>query len=144
MIYGIGAYYDGVWMNEEFINAGVACVGYPAEDHPEIHEHLKDLAIGDIVYQKAFGASSECLTIMGIGVVTDNNVIRRSEKLGYGVGVDWVYKGDFELKKSMTRDKHRNVRTGTFFREYSPAIQKQVVKILLNPKPYESDESDED
>ncbi len=57
-IFGIGAYYDGDDVSEEFIFDQIIGTGWPITEAPELHEYFTTLKVGDIIYIKAaFGGA---------------------------------------------------------------------------------------
>jgi len=143
MIYCLGARYGGEWMVNKFVDAGVACVGWKEEDAPAIYKQLRSIQIGDIIALKAFGASSETVTIMAVGVVTDDDVRRVTADLGYGIEVDWVkHDSDEEgwtMNPKASHDKHRNCRVGTLYQEFNPIIQRDIIDLMLHPDNWDED-----
>jgi len=141
-IYGIGARYGSEWMTDKFIDAGVAAIGFTEADAPEIFAQFRKVDIGDIMFMKAFGPNSSQLCIMGVGIVTDNDVVRINEELGQGIKVDWVFTDEYYIpeRRKLGFDKHRNVRCGTLFEEHNREIKHLIIDILLNPDEYEEDD----
>ena len=144
-IFGIGARYDNQWVNDAFEKYGVACIGHEREDAPEIYAEFRTLKVGDIIYMKALGPSSDKMCIMGVGIVV-NNFIKEivTDKdtkdeiyWGHGVKVNWRFCGEYYTSRGIEKDKHWHRRMGTFFEEYSRKIQKLVIRMLLNPDKYE-------
>ncbi|MCK5605785.1 hypothetical protein KAR91_28070 [Candidatus Pacearchaeota archaeon] len=137
-IFGLGARYGNDWMNLMFIKAGEACIGFNKGEAVEIHEQMKTIGKGDIIFLKAFGPNSKHLCVMGVGIVTGTY---RKRQNGFGCKVDWVFTPEEEscnccdgqqcnIAYSTACDKHRNVRTGTLFQEFSPAIKERVINLM--------------
>jgi len=57
-IYGIGACYTDTDVSGEFVNRGVACVGWAQEDAPAIHRLLEHIKTGDIISRRALPAEA--------------------------------------------------------------------------------------
>lgn len=128
-IYGFGAYYDDSRdVSEELIRAGFACVGWPEEDAPPLHNLLRDIGIGDIVFLKSFTPQSG-LTIKSVGIVTGRGPVHTEGHLGWGVPVMWRWQGEERL--GHLNDKYA-ARTMTLFEEHNPDVQRRVVDLLLN------------
>jgi len=134
--WGIGARYDE-YMVSEFLEEGVACIGYTQAETPEIFAQFRTAKKGDKIFMKAFGPSSTQICVMGVGTIIGNHIYKVSDKLGYGMDVDWIWghgeKEEIYLLNSLGKDKHRNVRIGTFFEEFNPKI-KRALAILMAEK----------
>lgn len=138
-IFGIGARYGSTWMVKEFLNAGVAAIGFTESGAPEIYAQMRTIKIGDIIFMKAFGPSSSNICVMGAGIVTDNDVIRISEEIGHGIKVNWVFKEEYDLPKKLGFDKHRNVRCGTLYEEFNREISQTIIDMVINPDEYDDE-----
>jgi len=63
-VYGFGAKYGNQDMLDEFLRLGVACVGWPEqaapplEAAPPLHDILRDISKGDLVYVKSYAPMS--------------------------------------------------------------------------------------
>ena len=124
-IYGIGATYD-YDVADEFISNEVACVGWDINDAPALHEILKLLKNGDIVYIKS-APIGKGLRVKGVGVVTDNQM-RNIPNLGTGIGVKWIWQGHENLGN--INDKY-NVRNNTLYEEFNKDVQKKILDLLF-------------
>jgi hypothetical protein len=51
-IYGIGAYYTHTDVSADFVNRGVACVGWEQARAPAVHRLFEHIKTGDIIYIK--------------------------------------------------------------------------------------------
>jgi hypothetical protein len=97
-IYGIGASYNGTEdVSQDFINDGLACVRWDEIDARPLHTILKHFKIGDVVYIKAHPPQIG-LIIKAVGIVISDQ-IKKHKKLGTGVPVKWVWRGDERLGK---------------------------------------------
>ena len=128
-IFGIGAYYDGTTdMSGTFIAEGFACIGWKEWHGPGFHNIMRHIKVGDVIYLKAFPPNVG-LIIKAVGIVTDDK-IRERKKLGKAcMKVRWIWSG----KKVLGRleDKY-NVRLVTMYEEFSPVVQKEVLKLLFS------------
>jgi len=125
-IFGIGATYDRDVSNE-FIDTGVACVGWDVTDAPALHEILRFLKLGDIIYIKS-APIGQGIRIKGIGIVQDNT-LRQVPKLGTGVGVNWIWTGHENIG---TIDDKYNVRNNTLYEEFNRDVQVKVLELLFS------------
>ena len=124
-IFGIGATYDRDVSNE-FIDNGVACVGWDATDASALHEILRFLKLGDIIYIKS-APIGKGIRVKGIGIVKDNTLIS-IPNLGTGVLVNWVWSGYENL--GTIRDKY-NVRNNTLYEEFNRDVQTRILELLF-------------
>jgi hypothetical protein len=124
-IFGIGATYDRDVSNE-FIDNGVACVGWDATDASALHEILRFLKLGDIIYIKS-APIGKGIRVKGIGIVKDNTLIS-IPNLGTGVLVNWVWSGHENL--GTIHDKY-NVRNNTLYEEFNRDVQTRILELLF-------------
>ena len=127
-IFGIGAYYDDMGdVSGDFIRKNLIGVGWQQNDAPELHEILKSLKVGDIVYIKAAFAGAN-ITVKAIGLIKDN-VIRSSDDTGglvsVGRNVKWVSKKRFSINRPKEKN---NVRSNTVYEEFHPLVQKRILR----------------
>ena len=126
-IYGVGAYHgeDGD-VSESFIKNGIVGVGWSDESAPELHEYLKSLKVGDIVYIKAaFGGAD--ITVKAIGIIKDNILLTSDDTkdlVAVGRNVKWVSKEKFIIEKPPEKN---NVRNNTIYEEFHPAVQQEII-----------------
>jgi hypothetical protein len=130
-IYGIGATYDGTNdVSNDFITGGIACVGWSAQDAPTLHEILKHIKTGDIIYIKAHPPNVG-LIVKAVGVVVGNQVVSNAT-LGVGVQVRWQWTG--ERRFGILNDKYP-VRNLTLYEEFNFDIQRAVIDLLIRQAP---------
>jgi hypothetical protein len=124
-IYGIGAYYDHD-VSSDFIKNNLVGVGWEKSSAPELHEYIKSLKVGDIVYIKAaFGGAD--ITVKAIGIITDNVILdlQSSDNLvEIGRNVKWISTKKFIILKP---DEKNNVRNNTLYEEFHPIIQDKII-----------------
>lgn len=126
-IYGIGAFHgDSGDVSETFIESNIVGVGWDEDEAPELHEYLKSLKVGDIVYIKAaFGGAD--ITVKAVGLIVDN-IIRTEADTGgavaVGRNVKWVSKKKFVLERPTEKN---NVRNNTIYEEFHPEIQAKIL-----------------
>src|SRR5437016_1754135 len=119
MMFGIGAFYDGVRdVSGDFVREGVACVGWDEDQAPPIYEILRHIRVGDIIYIKA------------VGIVEDPTVQRYGD-LGRGVRVRWFWHGEPVQIPYTAAERSYNVRSITLYEEVSPMIQREVLRLLF-------------
>jgi len=125
-IYGIGAMYDGTNdVSGDFVRNQIACVGWSAQDAPALHEMLKYIKPGDIVYIKSHPPNVG-LIIKAVGIVVGNQVVS-NPNLGNGVPMRWIWSGEHRI--GTINDKY-NVRNLTLYEEFSFDVQRTVIDLL--------------
>ncbi|PNK59498.1 hypothetical protein [Psychrobacter sp. FDAARGOS_221] len=126
-IFAVGAYYDED-VSQEFIDNGIAGPGWGEDDAPELHQFIKSLKVGDIIYIKAaaFGAP---ITVKAIGIILDNVIVTDSTIVSIGRNVKWVVTDKFTIEKQIEKN---NVRSNTMYEEFHPEVQKIIIDKLFN------------
>ena len=121
-IFGVGAYYDRD-VSADFINENVVGVGWDDVDAPELQDYFRSLKVGDIVYIKAaFGGGD--VTVKGIGVIKDNEILRHTGLVTTGRNVKWICTQKFVLKRPTEKN---NVRSNTVYEEFHPEILREII-----------------
>ncbi len=127
-IFGIGAFHNNKTdVTKHFLRSGVACVGWKKADAPALHNLLRRVQTGDIVYIKAH-PPGRALIVKAVGIVTDNEV-KSCKELGHGVNVRWVWSGEKIFPEKA--DERYNVRNNTLYEELSPVFQAHIVKLMF-------------
>lgn len=108
-IFGIGALYGTEDMTDIFLNQEVACVGWEEEESLSLHNIIKHIKVGDIIYIKTYPPNMG-LTIKAIGLVVDDTVSRIDHVGEACLRVKWVWKGEEFMGK--IEDRY-NVRLNT-------------------------------
>ena len=124
-IFGIGATHEED-VSEKFIELGVACIGWPEPQATALHEILKHLKVGDIIYIKS-SPIGKGLRVKAVGIVIDNNVLEVKD-LGKGVSVKWIWSGYNVIGE--INDKY-NVRNNTIYEEFNKEVQKYILDLMF-------------
>jgi hypothetical protein len=128
-IFGVGAHYDGTTdMSGEFIRQRVVGVGWDSSDAPELHQLIRTLKIGDLVYIKAYPPRGPDLIVKAIGLVAGEDVLDASATGGLveaGRRVVWLSTEQFRIPKPKEK---LNVRTNTAYEEFHHDIQQAILK----------------
>jgi len=128
-IFGLGAYYDGTTdMSDDFISNGLACIGWKERHGPAFHNVMRHIKVGDIVYLKSHPPTIG-LIIKAVGIVTDDRVSTKKNLGRSCIKVRWIWNGNQVIGKI---DDKYNVRNVTLYEEYSPVVQKRVLKLLFS------------
>jgi hypothetical protein len=126
-IFGIGAYYDED-VSQDFINAKIVGVGWNSTDAPELHQFIRALRVGDIVYIKAYSPRSADIVVKAVGLVVDD-VIRTAQDTNglvqVGRNVTWLRTTELRIPKPHEKN---NVRANTMYEEFHPDVQKAILR----------------
>jgi hypothetical protein len=125
-IFGIGAYYDGTDVSEDFINNNIVGTGWTVTDAPELHEYFSTLKVGDLIYIKAAFGGSKDITVKGIGVITDNTLLTSAHNILTEIGrnVKWLSTEKFIIPRPIEKN---NVRSNTVYEEFHPFVQGELI-----------------
>jgi hypothetical protein len=124
-IFAIGAFFEED-VSSQFINNNLAGVGWNAEDAPDLHQFIRSLKVGDIIYIKAFPPGGD-LIVKAIGIII-NEEIHSRPPVSCGRNVRWLFTAPFTLQ--IPRQKN-NVRANTLYEEYHPQIQNEILKRIM-------------
>ena len=127
-MFGIGATYDTEDVSADFLQNGLACVGWSYEEAPSLHLILRSVQVGDIVYLKSHPPNIG-LIVKAVGVVEDSEVFRSE---GHGeacVRVNWVWQGP-AITVGHVQDRY-NVRNNTLYEEWNPGVRIRILNLLL-------------
>ncbi|WP_449104348.1 hypothetical protein [Pseudomonas veronii] len=122
-IYAIGAYYDKD-VSQDFINNKIAGPGWGLTEAPELHQFVRSLKVGDIVYIKSAPPSSLDIIVKAIGVIVDDEVVTTSKVVSSGRNIKWLVTETFRISKPKEKN---NVRLNTMYEEFHPTMQKAVL-----------------
>jgi hypothetical protein len=128
-IFGIGAFYDED-VSEDFIEQGIACIGWSEKDASTLYNILRFLRVGDIIYIKS-QPPQVGLIIKAVGIVTDNK-LEKYQGLGTGVKMKWIWTGNEKLGKIPELDDKYNVRNNSIYEEFNRFVQDKVLSLLIN------------
>ncbi|GKQ99782.1 hypothetical protein [Aeromonas hydrophila] len=126
-IYAIGAYYDDD-VSGEFITHNIAGPGWGIEKAPELHQFVRSLKVGDIVYIKSASPSSPDIIVKGIGVIINDEVVTTSSVVSAGRNIKWLIIESFRIPKPIEKN---NVRLNTMYEEFHPNVQFEILNKLF-------------
>ena len=129
-IFGIGAHYDGTDdVSGDFITHDVAGIGWPVSDAPELHQLIKTLRVGDIIYIKSFPPASKFIFVKAIGLIRDENIVTRrmNNLVEIGRNVLWKVTKEFQIQKPKEKN---NVRLNSLYEEFHPDVQAEILRRL--------------
>lgn len=125
-IFGIGATYGNDDVSQNFITNNVACVGWGITEASALHEILRYLKVGDIIYIKT-APIGQGIRVKAVGIVTDNT-LQQINNLGTGVSVRWIWDG---YENIGTIDDKYNVRNNTLYEEFNKGVQTFVLNLIF-------------
>ena len=137
-VWGVGAYYKGDKIHDktqEFINNECACIGWGEENASPIHQMLKSIKVGDIIYIKSLGldkaSKNKQIHIKAVGVVKDNKP-EVVEELGTGIKVKWKEGFDKIISKNITPEMYRNnTFNNSLYEEYNKNIIEELINAIM-------------
>jgi len=125
-IFGIGATYGKDDVSKNFIENNVACVGWDISEAPALHEILRCLKVGDIIYIKT-APIGQGLRVKAVGIVTDNT-LKKVNNIGSCVSVKWIWNG---YENIGTIDDKYNVRNNTLYEEFNNKVQEYILNLIF-------------
>jgi hypothetical protein len=137
-IYAVGAFYSGTTdVSPDFIQASVVGVGWSVQDAPELHQFMRSLKVGDVVYIKACAFGADKVTVKAVGLIKDD-VILDSQSTGglveIGRNVIWKSTNTFTIPNpshtSNNQSEKLNHRSNTIYEEFHPFVQTQILSKL--------------
>ena len=131
-IFGIGANFDNQDVSDVFISYSFIGIGWGIESAPDLHEFIKSLKVGDIIYIKSFSPTN--FKVKGIGLIVDSEILNEETSDGnltIGRNVLWCCKEKFELQKPNGKN---NVRNNSIYEEFNPEVQTVILEKILNSK----------
>ena len=137
-IFGAGSKWNDKEVRNEFFEEEKFIIGWNKSNAKDLYEVLSHLKTGDIIYLKANQPGSRSIRIKGIGIVT-KSVIQCINDNEYGdakisdwnsffVRVKWIHKDEFTITIPDAEGKLTNVRAATFYEEYLPYVQFEIVE----------------
>ncbi len=133
-VWGFGAYYIGEPLpdkSQEFLDNEYVYIGWSKEQAPALHQMLRAIKVGDIIYIKKFMIKTKQLHVKAVGIVTDNDCII-SGGLGTGIKVKWSKKYNPIAPIYITPEIYRNnVFNNSIYEEYNEEIINKLVDAIM-------------
>lgn len=142
-IFGIGS----MWVDEkkeDFFRDKNFVVGWDYFNAPDIYEAVSLLKAGDIIYLKANRPGSRTNRVKTIGFVTHSFIHHFiADKLqstdisdwnNFSIPVEWIVKEEFYIEIPLNEGRLTNIRAATFYEEFLPFVQQQILKKLFGIK----------
>jgi hypothetical protein len=128
-IYGVGAYYDED-VSGDFISNNLVGVGWPYQDAADLHQFMRSLKVGDIVYIKAAPVGQNVI-VKAIGLIIDDKIRDAADSndlVHCGRNVQWVSTTAFTLPP---RSGKNNVQNNTLYEEFDPPAQAAIMNRII-------------
>ncbi len=140
-IFGAGSNWDGVEMKNDFFKNENFVIGWDYDNAKDLYDAVSLLKAGDIVYLKANQVGSRTIRVKGIGIVTQSFIHCLIEKgltkeniadwNSFFIRVKWIVKDKFHIQIPDSEGKLTNVRAATFYEEYLPFVQTEILNQLF-------------
>ena len=140
-IFGAGSNWDGVEMKNDFFQNENFVIGWDYDNAKDLYDAVSLLKAGDIVYLKANQVGSRTIRVKGIGIVTQSFIHCLIEKgltkeniadwNSFFIRVKWIVKDEFHIQIPDSEGKLTNVRAATFYEEYLPFVQTEIINQLF-------------
>jgi hypothetical protein len=141
MIYGVGTTYASSDEKlSEFIANEAICLGWSAAEAPAIHQLFGQIGVGDIVFAKSFPPQYG-LFIKAVGIVTSAKIFELP-RLGVARHVHWIWstlESNEYVRLGRLDDHYDYFRGGTLYQELGIRVQDQVLEIVFNGAPVQTD-----
>ena len=132
-IFGAGAYWERD-KTRDFVKNNVVVIGWNYNDAPGLHQLLRLMKVGDIVYLKSSPLGKKQLKIKAVGIVLDDEILEQRDlhfitggSLGRNVGYIW------EGNKNITLQGDKEpVKTFTIYEEHHLGIQREILALILS------------
>ena len=115
-IFGVGAYWDRDKIGN-FIHHNVAVIDWRQKDAPGLHQIMRHMKVGDIVYLKSISLRNSRLIVKAVGIILDDEILEAANlksltggNLGRNVGYLWEGSEDFPIIKDKEPVKPFNDR----------------------------------
>jgi hypothetical protein len=124
------------FQNEKFT------IGWNEKHAKDLYEAVSQLKVGDIIYLKSISpAYIRNIKIKGIGIVTKSFIQCLQDKeytstdisdwSSFFIKVKWIALNEFTVKIPEDEGKLTNIRPATFYEEYLPFVQEQIINKIF-------------
>lgn len=144
-IFGAGSNWDGEEMKDDFFKDENFVIGWDYQSAMDLYEAVSLLKAGDIVYLKSNQSGSRTIRVKGIGLVMQTFIHCFIEKRltmeqiedwnSFNIKIKWIVKDGFQINIPDNEGKLTNVRAATFYEEYLPCVQSEIINKLFKLKP---------
>lgn len=141
-IYGAGSKWDKDELKNDFFQNEKFTIGWNEKHAKDLYEAVSQLKVGDIVYLKSVSpAHIRNIKVKGIGIVTKSFIqcLQDEEYKGidifdwnsFFIKVRWIVLNEFTIKIPEDEGKLTNIRPATFYEEYLPFVQEQILNKIF-------------
>ena len=141
-IYGAGSKWDKDELKNDFFQNDKFTIGWDEKHAKDLYEAVSQLKVGDIIYLKSVSpAHIRNIKIKGIGIVTKSFIqclqseeyknINISDWSSLFIKVKWIILDEFILTIPEDEGKLTNIRPATFYEEYLPFVQEQILNKIF-------------
>lgn len=129
-VWGIGASWDGRDVSKDFIERGVAAIGYSEENKATFHNLMRERTkIGDLIFIKAKYNENGQMHIKAIGIISDNNLCKENGFEGHdGIKVRWIK--DLTNCKAIIDSPPEYGSTHTMYEEKITSVIRQIIGLI--------------
>ena len=141
-IYGAGSKWDKDELKNDFFENEKFTIGWDEKHAKDLYEAVSQLKVGDIIYLKSVSpAYIRNIKIKGIGIVTKSFIQCLQDKEytsteisdwnSFFIKVKWIVLNEFTVQIPEDEGKLTNVRPATFYEEYLPFVQEQIINKIF-------------
>ncbi len=146
-IYGAGSIWNKKEKRKIFFENENYILGWNDENASDLYAVICAVKVGDIIYLKSNKPGSRKIKIKGIGIVTQtvlqsfeqNENLRNWKSLQ--LKVLWVSKNEYNIEINKKKGKLTNVRAATFYEEFLPCVQLNIVSNLIKKNYHDESKS---
>ena len=137
-IFGAGSlWYDDTEKKDDFFLNKNFEIGWEYKDAEDLYGALSCLKAGDIIYLKANRPGSNDIRVKGIGIILKSFIHTKNDNKNYDlhtlkVEVKWVKTQEFHIIFPANEGKFTNVRAASFYEEYLPFVQTEIINRLFS------------
>lgn len=132
-IFGAGSYWDSD-KTSDFVANNVVVIGWNYKDAPGLHQLLRLLKVGDIVYLKSSPPGKKQLIIKAVGIILDDKILEERDlilttggSLGRNVGYIWQGNENIPLE-----DDKEPLKGFTIYEEHHLGIQTKILELIFS------------
>jgi len=140
-IFGAGSFWDGTdEQKEDFFDNENYVIGWEFGNARDLYLAVSALRVGDILYLKSNQPGSRSIRVKGIGIVTGSLAEDIFEHFyfdrplnpeGLAIHVRWIFRDEFQIQIPDDEGRLTNVRAATFYEEYLPFVQAEILARVL-------------
>jgi len=141
-IYGAGSKWKKDELKDNFFENEKFTIGWDEKHAKDLYEAVSQLKVGDIIYLKSVSpAHIRNIKVKGIGIVTKSfiqclqNEEYKDIDISYWsslfIKVKWIVMDGFTVKIPEDEGKLTNIRPATFYEEYLPFVQEQILNKIF-------------